>query len=247
MAYGVFADVYDAFNEDADYYVLHKAVKSRLKAHGVNDGIVVDLGCGTGDLTLLLAQDGYDMIGVDLSDEMLCILREKAEEQNVSNLLLLCQNLLDLDLYGTVRAAVSTFDTLNHIGPYADFCKAIQRAALFIEPNGLMLFDMNTPYKHEHVLENQVFELEAEDVYCTWSNQLDEKARLTQITIDLLYKDTGVRESESFQEYYYTMDEIRNACEAAGLKILEICDGERFGTLRNDSERYLITAIKREK
>ena len=148
MAYGVFADVYDAFNEDADYYALHKAVKSRLKAHGVNDGIVVDLGCGTGDLTLLLAQDGYVMIGVDISDEMLCILREKAEEQNVSNLLLLCQNLLDLDLYGTVRAAVSTFDTLNHIGPYADFCKAIQRAALFIEPNGLMLFDMNTPYKH---------------------------------------------------------------------------------------------------
>lgn len=246
MAYGVFADVYDAFNEDADYNALHKAIHDRLKTFGVADGIVVDLGCGTGDLTLLLAQDGYDMIGVDLSDEMLCILREKAEEVHVPNLLLLCQNLLELDLYGTVRAAVSTFDTYNHIGPYENFCKALKRAALFVEPGGLMVFDMNTPYKHRQVLANHVYELEAEDVYCTWSNRLDESRRLTEISIDLLDKETGIHQTESFPEYFYTLDEILTACEKANLQVAEVCDGERFSPLREESERYLITAVKKE-
>lgn len=246
MAYGVFADVYDAFNEDADYDALHKAIQARLKRFGIGDGIVVDLGCGTGDLTLLLAQDGYDMIGVDLSDEMLSILREKAEESGVQNLLLLCQNLLELDLYGTVRAAVSTFDTFNHIGPYEHFCKALERAALFVEPGGVMIFDMNTPYKHQQVLADNVYELEAEDVYCTWSNRLDRDNRLTEISIDLLDKESGIHEKEAFQEYYYTLEQIQQACHKANLQIVEVCDGERFDSLQEESERYLITAVKKE-
>ncbi|WP_367925989.1 class I SAM-dependent methyltransferase, partial [uncultured Ruthenibacterium sp.] len=241
-----FADVYDAFNEDADYLALHSALKKRLDAFNIRDGILIDLGCGTGDLTLLLAQDGYDMIGVDLSDEMLSILREKAEEKGVHNLLLLCQDLTELDLYGTVRAAVSTFDTLNHIGPFSQFSKALKRAALFVEPGGIVLFDMNTPFKHKQVLGNQVFELEAEDVFCTWSNHLDEKNHLTDIQIEIIDKETATREVELFQEYYYTMPEIEMACQQAGLQIIEVCDGENFGALRPDSERYLITALKKE-
>ena len=132
-----------------------KAVKSRLKAHGVNDGIVVDLGCGTGDLTLLLAQDGYDMI--EWISPMKCsVFSGKSRGAECFQFAFVVPEFVGWICMGRC-AAVSTFDTLNHIGPYADFCKAIQRAALFIEPNGLMLFDMNTPYKHEHVLENQVF------------------------------------------------------------------------------------------
>ena len=80
MAYGAFADIYDAFNEDADYAALTSYVLHQMKAHGIHEGIVADLGCGTGDLTLALARAGYDMIGIDLSEEMLCILREKMHE-----------------------------------------------------------------------------------------------------------------------------------------------------------------------
>ena len=117
MAYGAFADIYDAFNEDANYDALAEYILRQLRAHGIHSGIVADLGCGTGDLTLALAKAGYDMIGIDLSEEMLCILREKMYEQGRQGILLLQQNLCALDLYGTVHAAVSTFDTLNHIGP----------------------------------------------------------------------------------------------------------------------------------
>lgn len=145
MAYGIFADFYDFFNEDADYDVLSEQVLAALREHGVSDGIVIDLGCGTGELTLRLAQAGYDMIGVDASEEMLSVLQEKEFELGMSGVLLLHQELQTLDLYGTVRAAVSTFDTFNHIGPVDEFERALCRASLFLEPGGVFVFDMNTP------------------------------------------------------------------------------------------------------
>ena len=125
MAYNEFAYFYDEFNGEADYDALYGYITDELKAHGITDGILADLGCGTGDLTLMLTQAGYDVIGIDRSEEMLSVLREKADELGLTGrLLLLKQDLLDLDLYGTIRAAVSTFDTYSHIGPQENFEKA---------------------------------------------------------------------------------------------------------------------------
>lgn len=244
MAYEAFADIYDAFNEDADYTALHAYLKGQLDAFGISRGIVADLGCGTGDLTLRLARDGYDMIGVDLSEEMLSVLREKAWEQGVEGLLLLQQDLERLDLYGTVQAAVSTFDTFNHIGPFPRFAAALKRCALFIEPGGLFLFDLNTPYKQEQVLADNVYLLEAEDVTCRWENHWDAARRCTQITVDMAYPGDPEHEIERFTEYAYSLEQIGQACGEAGLRIEQVCDGERFSPLRPDSERYLITAVK---
>ena len=109
MAYNEFAYFYDEFNGEADYDALYGYVTGELKAHGITDGILADLGCGTGDLTLMLTQAGYDVIGIDRSEEMLSVLREKADELGLTGrLLLLKQDLLELDLYGTIRAAVKT-------------------------------------------------------------------------------------------------------------------------------------------
>ena len=157
MAYQEFAYFYDEFNGAADYDALFAYVTGELKAHGIQDGIVADFGCGTGELTLMLAQAGYDMIGIDVSEEMLSVLRDKADALGLplTNPMLLCQDLLQLDLYGTIRAAVSTFDTYNHIGPLENFEKAIAKAAFFMEKDGVFVFDLNTPYKHEKVLSGQ--------------------------------------------------------------------------------------------
>ena len=151
MAYQEFAYFYDEFNGAADYDALFAYVTGELKAHGIQDGIVADFGCGTGELTLMLAQAGYDMIGIDVSEEMLSVLRDKADALGLplTNPMLQCQDLLQLDLYGTIRAAVSTFDTYNHIGPLENFEKAIAKAAFFMEKDGVFVFDLNTPYKHE--------------------------------------------------------------------------------------------------
>lgn len=242
MAYNEFAYFYDEFNGEADYEALYAQVKARLDAHGITGGILADLGCGTGELTLMLAQAGYDMIGIDQSEEMLCVVRDKAEQLGLSGgLLLLQQDLCALDLYGTIRGAVSTFDTLNHI---PDLDKAIANAAFFMEKGGVFLFDMNTPYKHQAVLGENVFTFEEEDARCVWRNHYDPAARRVTITVDIDYQETGEHFHEEFFEYTYTLEEIKAALEKNGFTLESVCDGESFGPLTEESERYFFCAVK---
>ena len=215
MAYNEFAYFYDEFNGEADYDALYGYITDELKAHGITDGILADLGCGTGDLTLMLTQAGYDVIGIDRSEEMLSVLREKADELGLTGrLLLLKQDLLDLDLYGTIRAAVSTFDTYSHIGPQENFEKAIRKAAYFMERGGVFIFDLNTPYKHRHILAGQTFDIEAEDADCHWSNRYDETAQRVDITINIDYHETGEHFHEAFSEYSYALDTVCSVTES---------------------------------
>ena len=245
MAYNEFAYFYDEFNSAADYDALFRYVQGELAAHGITDGILADLGCGTGDLTLMLTQAGYDVIGIDRSEEMLSVLREKAEELGLAGrLLLLRQDLLELDLYGTIRAAVSTFDTFSHIGPLERFEQAIRKAAYFMEKGGVFLFDLNTPYKHEKILAGQTFDIEAEDALCRWSNRYDAAEGRVEITIDIDYYDTGEFFRESFCEYSYPLPTVQALLERYGFRLARLADGEDFGPVRPDSPRWIITAVK---
>ena len=245
MAYNEFAYFYDELNSEADYDALYRYVCGELAAHGVTDGIVADFGCGTGELTLMLAQAGYDMIGIDRSEEMLSVLREKADELGVlPRLLLLRQDLLELDLYGTIRAAVSTFDTYNHIGPLPRFEAALRKAAYFMEKDGVFLFDLNTPYKHKSILADQTFDIEAEDAACHWTNRYDEETGRVDIAIDIDYAETGEHFRETFSEYSYPLDTVCALLRRYGLEPVKIADGEDFGPVREDSPRWIITAVK---
>ena len=197
---------------------------------------------GTGELTLMLTQAGYDMIGIDQSEEMLCVVRDKAEQLGLSSgLLLLRQDLLKLDLYGTIRGAVSTFDTFNHI---PDLDKAIANAGFFMEKGGVLLFDMNTPYKHQNVLGENVFTFEEEDASCVWRNHYSAADRRVEISVDIDYRETGEHFHEQFYEYTYDLDTIRTALEKHGFALESVCDGETFGPLTGDSQRYFFCAVK---
>ena len=234
MAYNEFAYFYDEFNGEADYDALYAHIRAELQAHGIQDGILADLGCGTGELTLMLTQAGYDMIGIDQSEEMLCVVRDKAEQLGLSGrLLLLRQDLLKLDLYGTIRGAVSTFDTFNHI---PDLDTAIANAGFFMEKGGVFLFDMNTPYKHRNVLGDNEFTFEEEDAACVWRNHYDAVNRRVEITVDIDYHETGEHFHEQFYEYTYDLDTIRTALEKHGFALESVCDGETFGPLTERSE-----------
>ena len=242
MAYNEFAYFYDEFNGEADYDALYAHIHAKLKEHGIHDGILADLGCGTGELTLMLTQAGYDMIGIDQSEEMLCVVRDKAEQLGLSGrLLLLRQDLLKLDLYGTIRGAVSTFDTFNHI---PDLDTAIANAGFFMEKGGVFLFDMNTPYKHRNVLGDNAFTFEEEDAACVWRNHYDAANRRVEITVDIDYHETGEHFHEQFYEYTYDLDTIRTALEKHGFALESVCDGETFGPLTEDSQRYFFCAVK---
>ena len=217
-------------------------IHAKLEAHGIHDGIVADLGCGTGELTLMLTQAGYDMIGIDQSEEMLCVVRDKAEQLGLSGgLLLLRQDLLKLDLYGTIRGAVSTFDTFNHI---PDLDTAIANAGFFMEKGGVFLFDMNTPYKHQNVLGENEFTFEEEDASCVWRNHYNAADRKVEITVDIDYHETAEHFHEQFYEYTYDLDTIRTALEKHGFALESVCDGETFGPLTEESQRYFFCAVK---
>ncbi len=247
MAYNDFANYYDLLNRAADYDALFCVVKKELEKYDVKSGIVADLGCGTGEMTIKLAKSGYDMIAVDLSAEMLSIAREKAYENELDNILFLQQNLTKLDMYGTYKAAICTFDTLNHISTLEDLEVALKKIALFLEPNCPFIFDMNTPYKHKYVLGNNEFEIEIDDVACKWINNYDDDEKSTKIQLSAKNKITNEQLfSELFCEYSYTKQQIVNACEKAGLEINNIIDGENFGQLINESERFFITATKKD-
>ena len=232
MAYNEFAYFYDEFNGEADYDALYRYVKNQLDQHGVEKGIVVDLGCGTGDLTLMLTQAGYDMIGVDQSEEMLSVLQEKAADLGLTGqLLLLQQDILHLDLYGTINAAVSTFDTYNHIGPAENFEAAVARAAFFMEKGGVFIFDLNTPYKHQQVLGNQTITIDAPDCACLWTNHYDEEAQRVDIRLDITDKDMNEEFTEKFSEYTYPLDFVQQVLNRHGFALDAVCDGESFGPL----------------
>ena len=245
MAYNEFAYFYDEFNGAADYDALFAYIQNELRAHGVTEGILADLGCGTGDLTLMLTQAGYDVIGIDRSEEMLSVLREKADDLDLTGrLLLLRQDLLELDLYGTIRAAVSTFDTYSHIGPLDRFEQAIRKAAYLMEKDGVFIFDLNTPYKHQHILAGQTFDIEAEDALCHWTNQYDEATGRVDISIDITYHDTAEQFHESFCEYSYPLETVETLLQRYGFAVARVSDGEDFGPVRPDSPRWIITAVK---
>ena len=156
-------------------------------------------------------------------------------------LLLLRQDLLKLDLYGTIRAAVSTFDTFNHI---PDLDTAIANAGFFMEKGGVFLFDMNTPYKHQKVLGDNAFTFEEEDASCVWRNHYNAADRRVEITVDIDYHETGEHFHEEFCEYTYDLDTIRAALEKHGFALESVCDGETFGPLTEESQRYFFCATK---
>ena len=244
MAYNEFAYFYDEFNGEADYEALFGYIHAKLQQAGIQDGIVADLGCGTGDLTLMLAQAGYDMIGVDQSEEMLSVVRDKADQLEMGDrLLLLQQDILELDLYGTIRAVVSTFDTYNHIPPDR-FETAIRKAAFFMEEGGLFVFDMNTPYKHWEVLGENRYEIETPEARCLWQNHYDKENRRVEILLTIENMEEQETYHEDFYEYSYELGYVKKVLEQYGFQCLEMADGEDFGPLREKSQRVIFTARK---
>lgn len=252
MAYGDFALWYDLLNTNANYAILADKIIHHLHAAGIRDGIVADLGCGTGTLTLRLAEAGYDMLAVDASSEMLSVLQDKISNHDTNNesggtadILLLCQRLEELDLYGTIRAAVAMFDTFNHLPP-AVLTAALGRISLFMEPNGLLLFDMNSIYKHYKILGNNTYTLDVPEesaFYCEWQNHYDPRTKSVHMELCGVLDDQTVF-TESIYEYGYHIKQIRHLLTDNGFEIQSMWDGETFGKLTPHSARIFVVARK---
>lgn len=216
--YSEFAYSYDALMQDVDYQKRTDYIYSLFEKFDRAPNLMLDLACGTGEFSNCFADKGISVIGVDISYDMLSVAREKTEERQ-NDILYLCQDAAELDLYGTVDGAICCLDSLNHITDYEDFCKAIARVALFLEKERLFIFDLNTEYKHSRILGNNTFVIDTNDVYCVWQNEYQGN-NTVEINLDFFTRedDVYIRTNESFCERAYTPAEIENALNKVGLK-----------------------------
>ena len=243
MSYGVFARYYDALTENVDYPAKARFVRDVLNRHKPGCALVVDLACGTGNLSLELASMGFDMIAVDGSADML----SAATMKENTGVMFLCQQLDELDLYGTVDAMVCTLDSVNHITDEAVLQEAFNRVALFLEPDGVFLFDANTPYKHRHVLGDNAYIYDTEQVYCVWQNHLTDNDCI-EINLDFFEPDEDgsyYRSSECFTERAYSRGQLTDMLEAAGLVIVEEYDDYTEAAPTGETQRVVYVCRKK--
>ena len=243
--YDNFSAVYDSLMYDADYKKRTAYLLKLFKKYGKKPTLLLDLACGTGNFSNEFSKNGVEVIGIDMSGDMLSLAHEKSAEQGL-DVLYLCQKAEELDLYGTVDGAVCCFDSLNHITDYRNFSKAIEKVSLFLEEDCLFIFDLNTPYKHKCVLADNVFVIEKDNVYCVWANKSKEKNSVVDINLDFFIEEDGLygRFSEQFSERAYSPEEVAAALENAGLQIVAIFDDLTETPLKNDSERAVYVTRK---
>lgn len=247
MSYGVFSEFYDALTANVSYDTVSQVLSSLLTRYGKSRGLLLDLACGTGSVSVRLAQKGYEVIGVDLSPEMLSEAQNKAYSAG-QNILFLCQDMTALDLYGTVDAAVCTLDGLCHLPDEESVFAALQKVSLFMNPGGVFLFDVNSVYKHRAVLGNNTFVYDTDDVYCVWQNTLLSDGVTVQMDLDFFepVSDAGdyVRQSERFTERAYPKETLEAMLKKAGFTVLDVFDGYSGKPAHDTSERLLFAVRK---
>ena len=246
-SYGEFAYYYDGLTDNVDYEKRCDYIRDLLAENGVGEGILLDLACGTGTVSLILSRMGYDVIGVDASEDMLSVAQEKKMETG-DDVIFLCQRMEELDLYGTINAAVSTLDSINHVTDADTVREIFRRVSLFMEDKGIFIFDVNTPYKHRNVLGNNTFVYDTDEVYCVWQNSTDESL-LTTISLDIFEKDeddeeTYYRYSEEFSERAYELDDIKNWLEECKFEVTAVYEEMTREAVGDNTQRAVFVARK---
>lgn len=240
------AGCYDSFTEDvayprwADYF---EAVFSRHETHVES---ILDLGCGTGSLSVLLAERGYEVIGVDASPEMLAQAQAKAADCTKIQPMFLCQDMEELDLYGTVDAAVSSLDSISYLDGYDALDAALGRLKFFVRPGGLFVFDVNTEAKFR-AIDGSCFMREDEEDVCIWRAAYDEESKYCVMGMDLFHREGKLwsRSQEEHEEYAFSKEEIKAALEQNGF-CLEAAYGElNFDPAAEDSMRVFYIARRK--
>lgn len=245
-AYTSFAEVYDMFMDNVPYEEWNRYLMELLKEYHIEEGVVCELGCGTGKMTRLLADAGYDMIGVDMSEDMLAI----ASMENPQQILYLCQDMRELELYGTVAAVVSVCDSMNYLLEEEDLLEVFQRVNEYLEPGGVFLFDLNTIYKYETLLgETTICENRPEGSFI-WENYYDEEEQINEydLTLFIQEKENLYRKfEETHYQRGYSMEKIRTLLEEAGMEFVTAYDACTKNPPREDSERIYIVAREKGK
>lgn len=245
-AYTDFARVYDTFMDETPYRDWCAFLVEILKEFGIERELVLELGCGTGSLTELLADAGFDMIGVDNSEEMLNIALEKREcADRETDILYLCQDMREFELYGTVKAVVSVCDSLNYLLTEEDLLTTFRLVNNYLDPHGIFIFDFNTVYKYAQVIGDATIAENREECSFIWENYYHEEEQINEYDLTVFVKEEKElfrRFTETHYQRGYTLEQMKKLVEAAGLKFIRALDADTKGEVRAESERVYVIA-----
>ena len=250
-AYTSFAEVYDQFMDNVPYREWADFLQEILQKEGINDGLVLDLGCGTGSMTEELAGRGYDMIGVDNSEDMLEIAMEKRQESG-HDILYLLQDMQEFELYGTVRAVISVCDSVNYVTEKEELEQVFRLVNNYLDPGGIFVFDFNTEYKYREVLGDRTIAENREDSSFIWDNYYYEEEHMNEYELTLFIQEADQKELyHKYQETHfqraYTLEEIRELLEKSGLRFVAAYEDYTKEAPGKGSERICVVAREQGK
>lgn len=246
--YSVLAPVYDRLNGTVDYSLWAKYIENCFckftdkKIHSV-----LDLGCGTGSMTIELAKLGYDLTGIDLSEDMLSVADSRVRDEGIDDVLFIRGNMASFELYGTVDAVVCCLDGINHLHKREDLLSCFALVANYLEDDGLFIFDLNTPYKFSTVYSGNDYILEDDGIMCCWRNRLSKKGDVVDFYLTVYeeqYDGTWLRSDGIERERAYGLRSIENALDSCGLRLVDVSSGYDFDPITKTTERWYITAKK---
>ena len=249
-AYTSFAAVYDTFMDNIPYEKWAKYLKNLLYEYGVREGLVLELGCGTGNMTEILAQSGYDMIGVDNAEEMLEIAIEKRMKSGL-DILYLQQDMREFELYGTVKAIVSVCDSVNYILEEEELEEVFRLVNHYLDPGGVFIFDFNTVYKYREILGDQTIAENREECSFIWDNYYYEEERINEYELSLFIREEDSELYRKYQETHfqkaYDLETMKRLITQSGLEYITAYDAFTKEAPTKASERIYVIARERGK
>ncbi len=253
-AYTIFAEIYDDFMDNIPYEEWSEYLDRILKDNGIDGGIVAELGCGTGSITRNMAVKGYDMIGIDMSEDMLAVAREY---DNSEGILYICQDMRELELFGTVNAVISVCDSMNYILTKEDFVEVMRRVNNYLERDGLFIFDMKTKHFYKNILGDSVQVENRDDATLIWENHFDDETDIHSYDLTMFlaedYDEDEIYENDTYEqedtpklyekyqeEHYqraYTRECIEEMIKEAGMELVAVYDQLTYNTPDEKCER----------
>ncbi len=242
------AAIYDALNADVDYNEIADFLIDKTTKYYKKPDMILDLACGTGKLSAVFAKQGFDTTGVDLSEDMLLVASERARKQKL-DILYLCQDMCKLDLYGTYDAVYCMFDSLNYLTKSGELSRCFSLVHNYLNPDGIFIFDINTPYKFENIYADNSYILEADGIFCAWQNFYNKKSKMCDFYLTFFEEDSNGkynRFEEAQRERCYSENTILKALKDNNLELLEIVGEDRVSLpADNDGRRYYIARAKK--
>lgn len=246
--YHSFSYFYDKLTSNISYKERAEYFDKLIKKHNGNKNILLDLACGTGSLSEEFSRMGYDVIGVDASEEMLNEALDKKFDSGL-NIQYLCQDMTKLDMFGTIDVTICALDSINHLKNAEEVQTTFGKVSLFCEPNGLFIFDVNMPYKHQNVLADNTFVYDMDDVFCVWQNSFNTESK--DYRVDISLDIFGKTENGLFERYYDELSEIafeREVIEkmlvSAGFSVEAVYDFDTVNPPMDNSEKLVFVARK---